>query len=97
MEVQRAAPQDDDGTGIPEIDELRYGERIGMVGKFVVHKRPSVAHTQQRSTNTVDDIIGLLDELSVEDWRETRHTHSLMMIYEGGFKLSDAYDALAKK
>ena len=45
----------------------------------------------------MDDIISVLDELCEEEWKKARQTHSLMLIYEGDFKLSDAYKALADK
>ena len=95
--IQAAGPQEDDETENPEINELLYGEGFSTVGKFVVYERPVATLQQQRSSKTVEDIVGVLDELSEEEWRTARQTQNLVMLYEGDFELSGAYKSIADK
>ena len=85
------------GSGIIEIDEVLFGEVFATVGKFVLHQTEVVTHVQQQPTETPDNLLQKLDDVSELDARKWSHVHNLVLIYKGDFDLEFAYTIVTGK
>ena len=87
---------DNQASGIPELDEIRFGDAHGTVGKFLLYELETPKQKEAVPKRSVDDLLKMLEETEYIP-HVVRRQQNLVLIYNCKFDPEAAYHIIKNK